>query len=96
VHPVDTAVGRRPARLTRPGSIQCRRRVAAAGALRHRPAPGATPIGATLFPDGEPPTPEAMHVNGERMDVRYVVGVLMGNRDLVRRLAAEQEASMAP
>jgi hypothetical protein len=30
-----------------------------------------------------------MHVNGERMDVRYVVGVLMGNRDLVRRLAAE-------
>jgi hypothetical protein len=40
--------------------------------------------------------PEAMHVNGERMDVRHVVGVLMGNCDLVRRLAAEQEASMAP
>jgi len=30
-----------------------------------------------------------MHVNGERIDVRYVVGVLMGNRDLVRRLRAE-------
>jgi hypothetical protein len=30
-----------------------------------------------------------MPVNGECMDVRYVVGVLMGNRDLVRRLAAE-------
>jgi hypothetical protein len=28
--------------------------------------------------------------NGERMDLRYVVGVLMGNRDLLRRLAAEQ------
>jgi hypothetical protein len=42
-----------------------------------------------LFPAGEPPLPEAVPVNGERMDVRYVVGVLMGNRDLVRRLAAE-------
>jgi hypothetical protein len=30
-----------------------------------------------------------MRANGERMDVRYVVGVLMGNRDLARRLAAE-------
>jgi hypothetical protein len=30
-----------------------------------------------------------MPANGERMDVRYVVGVLMGNRDLVRRLRAE-------
>jgi hypothetical protein len=30
-----------------------------------------------------------MQVNGERMDMRYVVGVLMGNRDLERRLAAE-------
>ena len=30
-----------------------------------------------------------MPVNGERMDIRYAVGVLMGNRDLVRRLTAE-------
>jgi hypothetical protein len=30
-----------------------------------------------------------MPAGGERMDVRYVVGVLMGNRDLVRRLLAE-------
>jgi hypothetical protein len=56
----------------------------------------ATPISATLFPGGEPPLPDAMQINGERIDVRYVVGVLMGNRDLVRRLAAEQEVSMAP
>ncbi len=55
-----------------------------------------TPIGATLFPSGEPPLPEAMHVNGERMDVRYVVGVLMGNRDLVRRLAAQTGAVATP
>jgi hypothetical protein len=32
-----------------------------------------------------------MKANGERADIRYVVGVLMGNRDLVRRLAAEAE-----
>jgi hypothetical protein len=30
------------------------------------------------------------------MDVRYVVGVLMGNRDLVRRLAAESGVTVAP
>ena len=42
-----------------------------------------------LFPDGSPPLPDAMHVNGERMDLAHVVGVLMGNRDLERRLAAE-------
>ncbi|CCG05009.1 protein of unknown function [Blastococcus saxobsidens DD2] len=30
-----------------------------------------------------------MHVNGERMDMAWVVGVLLGNRDLRRRLAAE-------
>lgn len=41
-----------------------------------------------LFPAGEPPLPEAMPANGERMDLRYAVGVLMDHRDLVRRLAA--------
>jgi hypothetical protein len=51
-------------------------------------------IGATLFPVGEPPLPQEMRVNGERMDVHYVVGVLMGNRDLVRRLAAEAGAGV--
>ena len=47
------------------------------------------PIGPLVFPGGEPPLPEAMQANGERADIRYVVGVLMGNRDLLRRLAAE-------
>ena len=42
-----------------------------------------------LFPAGEPLIPEAVHVNGERMDLRYAVGVLMSHRDLIRRLAAE-------
>ncbi|MGZ4603914.1 MAG: hypothetical protein ACXV0U_09995 [Kineosporiaceae bacterium] len=48
-----------------------------------------------LFPAGEPPLPQAMKVNGERMDTAYVVGVLMGNRDLVRRLAAESGADVS-
>jgi hypothetical protein len=109
VHPVDTAVGRRtreqrPARVratrsdraTRPVTPRRRQRAPATGALRHRPGPELTPIGATLFPGGEPPMAGAMHVNGERIDVRYVVGVLMGNRDLVRRLAAEQGSASTP
>jgi hypothetical protein len=50
---------------------------------------GERPIGATLFPTGEPALPDEMPTGGERMDLRYVIGVLMGNRDLVRRLAAE-------
>ena len=107
VHPVDTIVGRRPVpsgratrtpagradRVTRPG-VRGRRRALGAGAIRHEPRPGANLVGVALFPDGEPPLPEAMPVNGERMDVRFVVGVLMGNRDLVRRLAAETGADV--
>jgi hypothetical protein len=61
------------------------------------PAPDSAkqPIGTTLFPTGEPPLPDEMPTGGERMDLRYVVGVLMGNRDLVRRLAAEAGAPTA-
>jgi hypothetical protein len=96
--------GRAPAApsggVTRPGGVDRRPRAAARGVPARsappRPARDMTPIGATLFPSGEPPLPEAMHVNGERMDVRYVVGVLMGNRDLVRRLAAETGAVATP
>jgi hypothetical protein len=55
----------------------------------------ATAMTRVLFPDGPPPLPDAMHVNGERMDMRYVVGVLMGNRDLERRLAAEARGEPA-
>jgi len=91
VHPIDTTPGRRPSpmrsrrapagrtdRITRPGAPRTSGRTS-----------GSPAIGATLFPRGEPALPQVMPVNGKRMDVRYVVGVLMGNRDLVRRLAAE-------
>jgi hypothetical protein len=46
-------------------------------------------VGALLFPHGEPDLPDAMPETGERMDLAYVVSVLLGNRDLTRRLAAE-------
>ncbi|MDT0275074.1 HNH endonuclease signature motif containing protein [Blastococcus goldschmidtiae] len=42
-----------------------------------------------LFPGGAPGLTSAMHVNGERMDLAHVVWVLLANRDLQRRLAAE-------
>jgi hypothetical protein len=60
---------------------------AAAGA----PAAAApvTSITRLLFPDRLPDLPDAVPVNGEPMDLAYVVGVLLGNRDLERRLAAE-------
>jgi hypothetical protein len=92
VHPLDTAFGRRPRaprsdrgsrhpagrsdRVTRPRNAQ-------------RDSQEPRPISPIVFPGGEPPLPDAMQANGERADIRYVVGVLMGNRDLVRRLAAE-------
>jgi hypothetical protein len=44
---------------------------------------------ALLFPDRRTDLPDAMPVNGEPMDLAYVVGVLLGNRDLERRLADE-------
>jgi hypothetical protein len=41
------------------------------------------------FGHREPDLPDALHVNGEPMNLAHVVGVLLGNRDLERRLAAE-------
>lgn len=82
-------------RLLTPGSRRPRNTRRPAGPAPVRPTrsrrggTGGATVGATLFPDGEPQLPHAMPAGGERMDVRYVIGVLMGNRDLVRRLAAE-------
>jgi hypothetical protein len=83
VTPIDDARGRRPA----VEEIKPVRDVA--------PPDSATAMTRLLFPDGSPPLPDAMQVNGERMDMRYVVGVLMGNRDLERRLAAEARGEPA-
>jgi hypothetical protein len=42
-----------------------------------------------LFPDGEPTLAGTLQERYDRMDLRFAIGVLMGNRDLTRRLAAE-------
>ena len=78
VQPLDTTVGCRPAATPAPVATQA------------PDEPGSTAsISRLLFPDLSPDLPDAMQVNGEPMDLAYVVGVLLGNRDLERRLAAE-------
>ncbi|RBY84264.1 HNH endonuclease signature motif containing protein [Blastococcus sp. TF02A-26] len=86
VHPIDQLRARRPGvPAGAPGSPQS----------VPRPVPedeeptGPASIGRLLFADAEPELPDALHVNGERMDLHHVVWALLGHRDLVRRLAAE-------
>jgi hypothetical protein len=91
VHPVDTGACRRPPLASeQPSEAGTAERPRAADEAASRW--GVTEL---LFPAGEPPLPDAMHVNGERMDMAWVVGVLMGNRDLERRLAAEARGELA-
>lgn len=52
-------------------------------------------IDQVLFPDGPPEQHVDQNVPYERLDMAYAIGVLMTNRDLVRRLAAEREAGRA-
>jgi hypothetical protein len=95
VHPIDQPAGRRPAV---PPAEMAPVDATAAGTSTGGPrgpvgaAPGPTAaetMARTLFPGGVPPLPDALRANGERMDMRYVVGLLMTNRDLERRLADE-------
>jgi hypothetical protein len=74
VHPLDTAAGRRPSAMPISRPVEA--------------APTAS-ITRLLFPDQRPDLPDTMHVNGEPMDLAYVVGLLLANRDLERRLATE-------
>ncbi|NYJ05991.1 HNH endonuclease signature motif containing protein [Petropleomorpha daqingensis] len=46
-------------------------------------------VSRVLYPEGEPALADSLQERYDRMDLRYAVGVLMGNRDLTRRLAAE-------
>ncbi|WP_232806864.1 HNH endonuclease signature motif containing protein [Geodermatophilus chilensis] len=89
VQPLDRAVGRRPTATTPPPAAAAPGRPAAAGTQ----APAS--ITRLLFPDRQPDLPDAMPVNGEPMDLAYVVGVLLANRDLERRLAAENGERLA-
>jgi hypothetical protein len=93
VQPIDRTLARRAStardRTTTPSSATP---TTAAGTSQ------SASITRLLFPDpGQTPDlPDAMHVNGERMDLAYVVGVLMTHRDLERRLAAENAGPVAP
>ncbi|HEV7187166.1 MAG TPA: HNH endonuclease signature motif containing protein [Blastococcus sp.] len=91
VAPIDEVRGRRPA-VDEVDPMPADRPRALRAVTSGDPT---TVINRLLFPEGSPPLPDAMHVNGERMDMRHVVGVLMGNRDLVRRLAAEARGEPA-
>jgi hypothetical protein len=45
-----------------------------------------------LFPEGAPPRPAPREAPHDRMDTAWAISVLMGNRDLLRRLEAERPA----
>jgi len=53
------------------------------------PSREAARLGRVLFPDGEPPLADTLQERYDHMDLPWAIAVLMGNRDLVRRLAAE-------
>jgi hypothetical protein len=84
VHPIDDVVGRRPTEPVRASP--------AAHSEDTFPRDGMTRL---LFPDGSPTLPDAMGDNYERMNMAHVLGVLMGHRDLVRRLAAEAKGEFS-
>jgi hypothetical protein len=48
-----------------------------------------------LFPHGEPELPTTLQETDDRLDMAYAIGVLMTNRGLDRRLAAESGALTA-
>ena len=93
VHPIGDTVARRPA---------VHSLAPAAGTVeeantRMEPADGSGADAMRLlpFPGGAPPLADAMHAKWERVNMDYVVGVLMGNRDLERRLAAEAKGTFS-
>ncbi|MGY1747233.1 DUF222 domain-containing protein [Blastococcus sp. SYSU D00695] len=84
VHPIDQVRARRPdvpAGTPEPGGT------AGAPTAATTTEDGTASISRLLFPGAEPDLPEALHVNGERMDLDHVVWALLHHRDLARRLA---------
>ena len=102
VHPIDASVGRRPT-PDRPGGSGPRppgRRARRRGDRRPRTRRAAFPRSAAhesrrldrvLFPGGAPERPEVGDVPNDRMDMAWAIGVLMGNRDLVRRRMTDEQ-----
>ena len=127
VHPIDSAIGRRPTdapplasdasiarpsarplpRATRsprgpsrgrpdgrPSTRRTSRRLRSDGCAGAVPARPSTRLDRVLFPDREPVLADSLQERYHRMDLRYAISVLMGNRDLIRRLAAEAGVPM--
>ncbi len=102
VHPLDTTAARRPETPLVDRCAPTRGRGPSARRRRGRRPPTATrhartPTGrvsTVLFPDGEPPgLPDVTSTGGERLrDLDWAVHVLMANRDVARRMAAETGA----
>jgi hypothetical protein len=96
ITPLDTTRARRPPTDRTDARAAGRASAGAAvGASGDRSWPQDGSISTLLFPLGEPPLVAAMAVGGERMDLRYVVGVLMTNRELTRRLAEQNGLDVA-
>ena len=100
VQPIDEVAGRRPAttadrRSCRVSSLDtARRRLRRTGHGRTAPRACAD-VPRVLFPGGEPPAlPETLASGGERMDMAWAVSVLMDNRDVARRLAADPSLAL--
>jgi hypothetical protein len=108
VPPFDTTVGRRPAALSRAGHNagpdhsggedhrttcvpprRSGRRLRRSGITRETRR-----MSRVLFPDGAPDLPVTLQEGYDRLDLDYAIGVLMGNRDLARRLAEESGAQL--
>ncbi len=77
------------ARAGRPTNRHPGRPVTLGAASPSGPERNSARLSRVLFPDGEPPLPDTLQEHYDRMDLRHAIGVLMGNRDLTRRLAAE-------
>jgi hypothetical protein len=84
--PAHRPPNRRPERSSR--------RVALGAASPAPPARAAARLSRLLFPDAEPPLGDTLQAGYDRLDLRFAIGVLMGNRDLARRLAAEATVPM--
>ena len=56
---------------------------------------GCADVSPVLFPGGEPPDLlNTLEAGRERMDMAWAVSVLMDNRDLARRLAADPSLAL--
>ena len=86
----------RPRPTGRPPGATRGRTTPLAPTLTTTPDALAARIDTALFPSGPPPLPDTLQDHHDRMDMAWAISVLMGHRDLVRRLAAEAGGRLTP